>query len=136
MVTFMILFAEQLKKLRQEKNISQEELAQELFISRQAISKWENGDATPDLENLVKLSEILKVNLDELVKGKQQSIFPIDEDDENLQLLKGREYVINPETGKYEKRDGLAILIDLFSEYWWVLLIFIFSIVPWLFIFF
>ena len=132
----MILFAEQLKKLRQEKNISQDELAQELFISRQAISKWENGDATPDLENLVKLSEILKVGLDELVKGKQQSTFPIDEDDENLQLLKGREYVINPETGKYEKRDGLAILIDLFSEYWWVFLIFIFSIVPWLFIFF
>lgn len=39
----MTIFAEQLKKLRQEKNISQEELAQKLFISRQAISKWENG---------------------------------------------------------------------------------------------
>ncbi|MGT2930419.1 helix-turn-helix domain-containing protein [Streptococcus dentasini] len=94
-------------------------------------AKWENGDATPDLENLVKLSEILKVNLDELVKGKQQSTFQIDEDDGNLHLLKGREYVINPETGKYEKRDGLTIIVDLLSEYWWVLL----ATVPLLFIF-
>ncbi|MGT2828967.1 helix-turn-helix domain-containing protein [Streptococcus hillyeri] len=115
----MTLFAEQLKKLRQEKNISQEDLAQELFISRQAISKWENGAATPDLENLVKLSEILTVSLDELVKGEKRSSDNQEDDDDNLHLLRGREYVINPETGKYEKRDGLAIFIDLISEYWW-----------------
>ena len=69
--TIMTIFAEQLKKLRQEKNISQEELAQKLFISRQAISKWENGDATPDLENLAKLAELLSVTIDELVTGKE-----------------------------------------------------------------
>ncbi|MGT2682549.1 helix-turn-helix domain-containing protein [Streptococcus porci] len=115
----MTIFAEQLKKFRQEKNISQEELAKQLFISRQAISKWENGDATPDLGNLVKLSEIFKISLDELVKGEQFVI--VEEDDDNLHLLKGREYVMNPETGKYEKRDGLAIFIDLISEYWWLI---------------
>lgn len=118
----MTLFAEQLKKLRQEKNISQEDLAQELFISRQAISKWENGAVTPDLENLVKLSEILTVSLDELVKGEKRSSDNPEEyieDDDSLHLLREREYVINPETGKYEKRDGLAIFIDLISEYWW-----------------
>ena len=116
----MTIFAEQLKKLRQEKNISQEELAKQLFISRQAISKWENGDATPDLDNLVKLSEILTVSLDELVNGKK-SVPTKEEDDDNLHLLKGREYVMNPETGKYENRDGLAIFIDLISEYWWLI---------------
>lgn len=67
-------FAEQLKKLRQEKNISQEELGQKLFISRQAISKWENGDATPDLDNLIKLASILDLSLDELVLGKAPEV--------------------------------------------------------------
>ncbi|MGT2911971.1 helix-turn-helix domain-containing protein [Streptococcus cameli] len=66
----MLPFAEQLKKLRAEKQFSQEFLAEQLYISRQAISKWENGEASPDLENVVKLAEILEVSLDELVTGK------------------------------------------------------------------
>lgn len=77
-ITVMMIFAEQLKKLRQEKNISQEELAQQLFISRQAISKWENGDATPDLENLAKLAELLSVTIDELVTGKEPVVEKIE----------------------------------------------------------
>lgn len=118
----MTPFSSQLKILRQAKNLSQEALAEQLFISRQAISKWENGDATPDLENLVKLAEIFKVSLDELVLGKKiDSNQDDEEDDENLHLLTNREYVLNPETGRYEKRDGLNILIDIISEYWWII---------------
>ncbi|MTB49278.1 helix-turn-helix domain-containing protein [Streptococcus uberis] len=118
----MTPFSSQLKILRQAKNLSQEALAEQLFISRQAISKWENGDATPDLENLVKLAEIFKVSLDELVLGKKIDFKQDDEeDDENLHLLTNREYVLNPETGRYEKRDGLTILIDIISEYWWII---------------
>ncbi|MCK1200418.1 helix-turn-helix domain-containing protein [Streptococcus uberis] len=114
----MTPFSSQLKILRQAKNLSQEALAEQLFISRQAISKWENGDATPDLENLVKLAEIFKVSLDELVLGKK---IDSNQDDENLHLLTNREYVLNPETGRYEKRDGLTLLIDIISEYWWII---------------
>lgn len=66
----MTIFAGQLKKYRSQKNISQEQLAQELFISRQSISKWENGEATPDLENLIKLAKVFDVTLDELVLNK------------------------------------------------------------------
>lgn len=66
----MTIFAGQLKKYRSQKNISQEHLAQELFISRQSISKWENGEATPDLENLIKLAKVFDVTLDELVLNK------------------------------------------------------------------
>ncbi|WP_316605998.1 helix-turn-helix transcriptional regulator [Streptococcus pluranimalium] len=70
----MTIFAEQLKKLRTEKKLSQDALAEKLFISRQSVSKWENGDATPDLENLIKLAEILDVSLDQLILGKEPQV--------------------------------------------------------------
>lgn len=56
--------------LRTEKNLSQGDLAEQLEVSRQSISKWENNNAIPDLEKIIKLSEIFNVSLDELVKGK------------------------------------------------------------------
>lgn len=70
----MTKLAEQLKQLRTEKQLSQEALAEQLHISRQSISKWENGDATPDLEHLVKMSEILEVSLDELILAKKPEV--------------------------------------------------------------
>lgn len=54
-------------KLRTAKNLSQEELAERLDVSRQSVSKWENDASVPDLDKLVKLSEIFEVTLDELV---------------------------------------------------------------------
>ena len=68
----MTIFAEQLKQARQAKNLSQEDLATKLYLSRQSISKWETGESSPDLDNLVKLVDILDISLDELVLGKKQ----------------------------------------------------------------
>ena len=62
---------ETIYRLRTEKNLSQGDLAEKLGISRQSISKWENNIAIPDLEKIIKLSEIFEVSLDELVKGEQ-----------------------------------------------------------------
>ena len=70
----MTKVAEQLKQLRVEHQLSQDALAEQLFISRQAISKWENGDTTPDLDNLVRLTEIFGVSLDELVLAKPNEV--------------------------------------------------------------
>lgn len=53
-------------KLRTAKNLSQEELAGLLEVSRQSVSKWENNTATPDLEKLIKLCDIFEISLDEL----------------------------------------------------------------------
>ena len=61
---------ERIYRLRTEKKLSQNDLAELLNVSRQSISKWENNNAMPDLEKAVKLSEILGVTLDELVKGR------------------------------------------------------------------
>lgn len=60
-------FKDQLYKYRKEKGYSQEELAILCHVSRQAISKWENGSANPDMENLKTLSKALSVNIDTLL---------------------------------------------------------------------
>ena len=61
-------FKEKLQLLRTNMKLSQEELADRLNISRQSITKWENGQSFPDIRNLIQLSEILKVTIDRLVK--------------------------------------------------------------------
>ncbi|WP_225048215.1 helix-turn-helix domain-containing protein [Lacticaseibacillus kribbianus] len=63
-------FATQVRHYRQERGWSQEALAQRLFLTRQTISKWEQGDATPDLETLVALADLFDVSLDRLVRGE------------------------------------------------------------------
>ena len=63
-------FAENLKQIRKEKQLSQEELAEMLEVSRQAVSKWEQGIGYPEVEKLLLLSEKLNVSLDYLMSTK------------------------------------------------------------------
>ena len=56
-------------EIRQQKNLTQGQLASDLAISRQAVSKWESGKAIPDIENLMYISNLYDISLDELVKG-------------------------------------------------------------------
>lgn len=71
-------FADNLKQLRKEKQLSQEELAEILDVSRQAVSKWEQGIGYPEVEKLLLLSSKLKVSLDSLMASeiKQSSDAP------------------------------------------------------------
>ena len=62
---------ERIYEFRNEKNLSQGDLADRLDVSRQSISKWENNMAIPDLDKLIKLSDIFEVSLDELV-GREE----------------------------------------------------------------
>ena len=59
----------QIKKHRQEVQLSQEELAERVYVSRQTISNWENDKSYPDVNSLVLLSEIFQISLDNLIKG-------------------------------------------------------------------
>lgn len=61
-----------LKQKREEHNLSQEDVAQILNISRQSVSKWENGNCYPDLDNLIRLSDLYHISLDELIKGDKE----------------------------------------------------------------
>ena len=59
----------QLKNYRKEFNLSQEELADIIHVSRPTISNWENSKSYPDLQSLLLISDYFKISLDELVKG-------------------------------------------------------------------
>ena len=59
----------QIKLHRQEAQLSQEELANRVYVSRQTISNWENDKSYPDVNSLVLLSEIFQTSLDNLIKG-------------------------------------------------------------------
>lgn len=59
----------QIKKFRTEMAISQDELAEKVFVSRQSISNWETGKTYPDIKSLLLLSNVFSVSLDQLVKG-------------------------------------------------------------------
>lgn len=60
-------FKEKLYELRRLKGISQEEIGEKINVSRQTISKWENGQTTPELEKLIELSKIFDIHIDELI---------------------------------------------------------------------
>lgn len=63
---------ERLKAYRHSEGLSQEQLAEKLNVSRQAITKWENDRGLPDIDNLIAISRMLGVTLDELVMGEER----------------------------------------------------------------
>jgi transcriptional regulator with XRE-family HTH domain len=62
-----------LKELRTKRGLSQERVAEQLYVSRQAISKWENGEALPDMENLVAISKFYGVSIDYILGADEES---------------------------------------------------------------
>lgn len=64
------MLSERIYKFRRKSGLSQEQLAEKIGVSRQAISKWESGTSTPELEKLLALSDCFSITLDELVKDE------------------------------------------------------------------
>lgn len=64
-------FSEKLLTLRKANNLTQEQLAEKLDVSRQSVSKWESGQATPELEKIVVMSAIFDVTTDYLLKSSE-----------------------------------------------------------------
>lgn len=78
------MLAENLKRLRKSKGLSQEALAERLHVTRQTISKWENGLSVPDADLLIRLAEILEVTAGDLLGGPVEP--PEDQDQMARQL--------------------------------------------------
>ena len=68
-----IEIANRLYQYRKSMGISQEELAARIGVSRQAVSKWERAEASPDTDNLLELSKIYGVSLDEMLRGEEEA---------------------------------------------------------------
>lgn len=106
-----IEIANRLVKLRKEKNLSQEALASELGISRQAVSKWERAEASPDTDNLILLAKLYGMSLDDLLDTDQKK-FESEETLEEDKVTKeesddGENYVhISLKDGIHVKEDG------------------------------
>lgn len=73
----MNTFDKNLKRLRMERKLKQEELAERLNVTRQTVSGWETGRRQPDLDMLQKLAEVLEVDIHELIYGNKPGAYPM-----------------------------------------------------------
>ena len=99
-------FSEKISALRKQKGWSQEELAEKLMVTRQAVSKWESAQSMPDLDKLVQLSEALGVSTDYLLKDEQAQSAPVPATAE--QTVKPR-HVTQEEARRYLRLQMAAI---------------------------
>ena len=85
----------QIKKHRQEVQLSQEKLADRVYVSRQTISNWENDKSYPDVNSLVLLSEIFQTSLDNLIKGDVEVMKDVIQKEEIVKMNRyGKIYTI------------------------------------------
>ena len=124
-------FNNKLYELRKQKGLSQEELAGRLNVSRQTISKWEVGESTPDMDNLVSISELFGVSLDELVLDRTPA-----KEQPSVQVVRSelysdiKEHVLTDDNKKRAKKGlkiagialGVFLLIDVISLVVYVLI--------------
>ena len=102
---------EQIKARRTELNITQQDLADRLNVSRSAISNWETNKNYPDLQIIVQISEELQVSLDKLLKGDADVVKKISKDTTESRKLRGR-------TKKLIA--ALSVLAVMLLATWWL----------------
>ena len=111
--------ADRIQSLRKSKGMSQEELADAVGVSRQAVSKWESEQATPDLDKVVIMSDFFEVTTDYLLKG----IEPVKNDDHKTMADVIDQKVLTEQNSKRAKTAlkwfligfGILLGIDLIS---------------------
>ena len=80
-------FNEKLQQLRKNNNLTQEQLAEQLYVSRTAISKWESGRGYPNIESLKCISKLFSVTIDELLSSDKQITLAENENRSNLKKI-------------------------------------------------
>lgn len=80
-------FNEKLQELRKSRGLTQEELAEALFVSRTAVSKWESGRGYPSIDSLKEISKYFSVTIDELMTGEKLISIAEKENKSNIQKL-------------------------------------------------
>ena len=120
-----MILADKIIELRKKKGWSQEQLAEQLDISRQSVSKWESGTSIPDLERIIKLSEIFSVSTDYLLKDEietvDETLTVIEETAENVKEENRRSVSLEEAGGYMElveksaKNIALGVLLCILS---------------------
>ncbi|MDE7268096.1 MAG: helix-turn-helix domain-containing protein [Lachnospiraceae bacterium] len=108
---------QRLQNARKEAGLSQEELAEQLGVSRQAVSKWENDSGYPEMEKMIRLSQIYQVSLDYLV-GNEQEQEPSNEDISTKGWYVSHELAegfLSYQRAKY-KKIGICVLLVFISS--------------------
>lgn len=103
--------AEKLKYHRKQQGLSQENVANILNLSRQAISRWENGHTIPDIDNLILLSNLYKITTDELLKESNQLQQLIQEDIEKTPEIAEEDVMLKNEALGTSQVIGLLFLL-------------------------
>ena len=79
---------DKIKNAREENKLTQTQASESLMVSRQTISNWENGKSLPDILSVIRMSELYKISLDELLKGDKAMIEKFEKDAEISKLEK------------------------------------------------
>ena len=102
-----------LKELRKEKNLTQEQLAEQLGVSNRTVSRWETGSNMPDISMLVEIADLYEVSIPEIINGERKSGEMNQETRETA--VKMAEYSKNEvKTGKWKVAGGLLIAVGIF----------------------
>ena len=80
-------FNEKLQQLRKQNEMTQEQLAEKLFVSRTAVSKWESGKGYPNIESLKSISKLFSVSIDDLLSGEQLICLAANENSSNINKI-------------------------------------------------
>ena len=103
-------FNEKLQELRKQKGLTQEELAEILFVSRTAVSKWESGRGMPSIESLKAISKFFAVTLDDLLSSEE--LLVIAEDDHKQKEMRIRDMIY----GLLDCSMALLFLLPFFGQ--------------------
>ena len=83
--------ADRIKNARIQKEYTQEQAAENLLVSRQTVSNWENGKSLPDIISIIRMSELYELSLDELMKGDKALLKKIEKD---VRVVKAEKKII------------------------------------------
>ena len=118
---------EQIKHYRKQAGLSQEKMAEKIGVSRQAITKWENGTGTPDIANLMAIADLFQISVDELLSNeksqKKQSDYIYESRTEydidgkkNFDIKLGGAYAVDLKAVSYTHLFQLLVVIRIFPS--------------------
>ena len=106
-------FEEKIVELRKQKGLSQEELAEQLGVSRQAVSRWELGQTLPDIPNLLQLCELFGVSVDYLVRDEELTIAKSEQNTKTIARLTREREKTRYQARKYYYTAWAAVLMAI-----------------------